>query len=123
VRGRRTDCSADPLTGIATVAVDRSVSLALGTDGTVVGWGFTFRDQLGDGTTTSRTSPVRVCAVNATDCTTNPLTGVTGIALGYSHSLALVAGGATLSWGNNRPTRRRHDHQPSRAELGVRPTR
>jgi alpha-tubulin suppressor-like RCC1 family protein len=69
--------------------------------GTVVAWGENSSGQLGDATTTNRTSPVRVCAVNATDCTANPLAGVTGIALGYSHSLALVAGGAALSWGNN----------------------
>jgi alpha-tubulin suppressor-like RCC1 family protein len=95
-----TDCSANPLTNATAIGAAGAPSAAV-VAGTVVAWGANNSGQLGDATTTNRTSPVRVCAVNATDCTANPLTGVTGITLGYSHSLALVAGGTVLSWGDN----------------------
>lgn len=80
-----TNCTANPLTNATAIGAAGDHSAAV-VAGTVVAWGENAYGQLGDATTTNRTSPVRVCAVNATDRTANPLTGVTGIALGYSHS-------------------------------------
>lgn len=105
-----TDCVADPLTGVTGLAAGGTVrsqdglwgtSLALTTAGTVLGWGHNGYGQVGDNATTDRFTPVRVCAVNATDCVAAPLTGVTAIAAGGLHSQALLSGGQVLSWGAN----------------------
>jgi alpha-tubulin suppressor-like RCC1 family protein len=97
-----TDCVANPLTGVRAMAGGWQSSYALLSDGTVAAWGSNDRGALGDGTTTHRYAPVRVCAVGATDCTANPLTGVRAIAAGERHGLALLANGTVLSWGSNR---------------------
>ena len=55
-------------------------SLALKSNGTVWAWGYSGRGQLGDGTTTNRTTPVQV----------RRLSGVRAIAAGEFHSLAVV---------------------------------
>jgi len=55
-------------------------SLALLKDGTVRAWGLNYSGQLGDGTTTHRSTPVSIPG----------LTGVTAIASGALHSLALA---------------------------------
>lgn len=96
-----TDCTANPLTGVKALVSARSSSFALLSDGTVAAWGSNERGALGDGTTTNRYVPVRVCAVGATDCVANPLTGVKALAGGERHALALLANGTVLSWGSN----------------------
>jgi hypothetical protein len=53
-------------------------SLAVRSDGTVWAWGDNQYGQLGDGTRTNQSTPVRVMG----------LTGVTQVAAGYAHSLA-----------------------------------
>jgi hypothetical protein len=60
-------------------------------DGTLWSWGDNSESQLGDGTTTDRTSPVQVPG----------LTGVIAAAGGYYHSLALKNDGTVWSWGDN----------------------
>jgi hypothetical protein len=64
-------------------------SLALLDDGTVRAWGANGDGQLGDGTTTDRSTPVAVSG----------LTGVTAIAAGDVHSLALLDDGTVRAWG------------------------
>ena len=66
-------------------------SLALRSDGVVYAWGANGEGQLGDGTTTSRLTPVQVAN----------LTNVTAIAAGGAHSLALKADGGVWAWGRN----------------------
>ncbi|MFJ7064356.1 hypothetical protein [Streptomyces sp. NPDC101115] len=90
------------LKGVVSVAVGVVHSMALLTDGTVLSWGNNGYGQLGDGTLVShRTSPVRVCAVyEAVPCTTY-LSGITALAAGYQHSLAVRADGSVASWGLN----------------------
>jgi alpha-tubulin suppressor-like RCC1 family protein len=66
-------------------------SLALLDDGTVRAWGANGDGQLGDGTTTDRSTPVAVSG----------LTGVTAIAAGDVHSLALLDDGTVRAWGFN----------------------
>jgi hypothetical protein len=66
-------------------------SLALRSDGTVMAWGADGAGQLGDGTTTDRTTPVTVPG----------LTGVTQIAAGGGFGLAVRSDGSVMAWGNN----------------------
>jgi alpha-tubulin suppressor-like RCC1 family protein len=66
-------------------------TLALMANGTVWAWGANWRGQLGNGTTTSSTIPVRVPG----------LTGVTAISSGDFHSLALKFDGSVWAWGDN----------------------
>jgi alpha-tubulin suppressor-like RCC1 family protein len=115
-----TDCETDPLTGVVAVAAggadpligviaiaagDRH-SLALLGDGTVRAWGSNVDGQLGDGTGAPDSPfPVAVCAGDATPpCAVaggNLLAGVTLIAGGGGHTLAVDAGGVLWAWGRN----------------------
>jgi alpha-tubulin suppressor-like RCC1 family protein len=60
-------------------------------DSAGLAWGLNNRGQLGEGTTTNRSSPVSPPA----------LSNLTAIAGGGFHSLAIQAGGAPLAWGSN----------------------
>ncbi|HEY4895852.1 MAG TPA: IPT/TIG domain-containing protein [Solirubrobacteraceae bacterium] len=79
-------------------------SLALLADGTVVAWGYNRFGQLGDGTNEGPS----LCTVNSSQlpCSKTPvpvssLSGVTAVAAGEQHSLALETGGAVAAWGGN----------------------
>jgi alpha-tubulin suppressor-like RCC1 family protein len=69
--------------------------LALLADGTVDAWGANDQangaGQLGDGTTVNHTSPAPV----------RSLSGITQIAAGPGHALAIGAGGQVWAWGTN----------------------
>ena len=65
--------------------------LALLPDGTVRAWGDNQVGQLGDGSTTNRSTPVQVTG----------LTGVTQVSAGLLHSLALRSDGTVWAWGVN----------------------
>ena len=66
-------------------------SCALLTDGKMKCWGRNDVGQLGDGTTTSSSTPVEVSNIKT----------ATSIALGGYHSCALLTDGAMKCWGNN----------------------
>ncbi|WP_369149082.1 hypothetical protein [Streptomyces sp. R44] len=90
------------LSGVIAVAAGDGHNLAVRADGTVVAWGLNAVGQLGDGTSDNeRLTPVQVCAPDQSDCAANPLTGVTAIAAGGSHSLALQSNSRALGWGYN----------------------
>jgi alpha-tubulin suppressor-like RCC1 family protein len=73
-------------------ASDGTHSAGIRADGTLWTWGSNFRGQLGDGTTTERTSPVQVgVASNWTE-----------VACGAGHMVALRSDGTLWTWGNNR---------------------
>jgi hypothetical protein len=74
------------------VAAGADHSLALKSDGTVWGWGANENGQLGDGTSTSKGTPVQVVG----------LTNVKRIAAGGRMSLAVKTDGAVWVWGYNR---------------------
>jgi alpha-tubulin suppressor-like RCC1 family protein len=77
------------LTGVSAVAVGGGHTLALKQDGSLWDWGYNFWGQLGDGSTTDRTTPVQV------------LTGVSAVAAGADHTLALKQDGSLWDWGSS----------------------
>jgi uncharacterized repeat protein (TIGR01451 family) len=81
------------LSGVSAIAAGPNFGLALKGDGTVWGWGDNTWGQLGnaDAPAAPKVSPVQV----------KGLTGVTAIAAGASHGLALKADGTLWAWGAN----------------------
>ena len=80
--------------GVVAVAAGDSFGLALKRDGTVLTWGKNKVGELGDGTTTDKSAPVAVTRLG-------PGSGVTAIAAGAFHALALKTDGTLLAWGDN----------------------
>ncbi|ETR68383.1 MAG: hypothetical protein OMM_10587, partial [Candidatus Magnetoglobus multicellularis str. Araruama] len=66
-------------------------TLALKNDGTVWAWGYNNYGQLGDGTTTDKSSPIQVPGMD----------NVIELATGYDHNLALKNDGTVWAWGLN----------------------
>jgi alpha-tubulin suppressor-like RCC1 family protein len=79
------------LAGIAAIAAGNGHFLALKNDGTVWAWGGNQYGQLGDGTSTDRSTPVQVSGLG----------GVKAISCGGYHSMALRNDGTVWSWGIN----------------------
>src|SRR5262249_12029092 len=82
-----------PGSNVVALAAGNSHSLALMNDGTVLAWGLNANGQLGDGTTTSQTTPVTL-GFTSQD-------GVIAIAAGGSFSMALKGDGTVWAWGAN----------------------
>jgi uncharacterized repeat protein (TIGR02543 family) len=76
--------------GVQTVAAGDNHSLILKTDGSLWATGYNGFGQLGDGTTTTRTSPVRILS-----------SGVQTVAAGDNHSLILKTDGSLWAMGSN----------------------
>lgn len=74
------------------VSKTRMSALALKTDGTLWTWGFNFYGELGDGTTTNRSSPGTVAGGGLTWCQ---------IATGINHSMAIKTDNTLWTWGRN----------------------
>lgn len=84
------------LTDVIGVSAGNYHSLGLRSDGTVWAWGYNYYGQLGRGTTSDSPVPVQVTKSDRT-----ALTGVTAIAAGGYHSLAVRTDGTVWAWGNN----------------------
>ncbi|WP_027660638.1 RCC1 domain-containing protein [Salinispora fenicalii] len=80
-------------TEVTAIAATGDHSLALTSTGTVLAWGKNDDGQLGDGTNTSRSTPVNVDLPAGVT--------ITAIAAGDDHSLALTSTGTVLAWGDN----------------------
>ena len=77
--------------GVSAVAVGEAHSCALTGAGGVKCWGFNLEGQVGDGTTSNRSTPVAVSGLQS---------GVTAIATGSYHSCALTGKGGVECWGD-----------------------
>jgi alpha-tubulin suppressor-like RCC1 family protein len=75
--------------GYIAIAAGSDYGLAIKNDGSLWAWGTNSYGQLGDGTTTNRTSPVQVG------------TGFVAVSAGFSHSLGLKGDGSLWAWGFN----------------------
>jgi alpha-tubulin suppressor-like RCC1 family protein len=73
------------------IAAGDNHTVALKNDGTIRAWGNNSNGQLGDDTTSNRTTPVQV----------NRLSDMTAIAAGDNHTVALKKDGTAWAWGNN----------------------
>lgn len=79
------------LAAVITISAGTNHSLALKSDGTVLGWGMNNTYQLGDGTNRLRNTPVYVSG----------LTNIKAIVAGGSHSMAIRSDGTVWAWGLN----------------------
>lgn len=75
---------------IVAIAAGQNFSMALDSNGNVWAWGYNGFGQLGDGSSTNRSTPVRAGS---------SLTGVTAISAGSNHSVALKSNGSVWVWG------------------------
>ncbi len=74
-----------------------SFSLAVGSDGNAYSWGGNSYGQLGDGTTTNRTTPVKVSKPAGVPTDFNYVQ----VSAGWQHSLGLGSDGYVYAWGYN----------------------
>lgn len=88
----RLECVGLACDDIVSIASGSNHACAIRQSQRVVCWGDNTRGQLGDGTTSQRTSPVEV----------GSLTGVVALALGATHSCALQSDGDVYCWGDNK---------------------
>jgi alpha-tubulin suppressor-like RCC1 family protein len=78
--------------GVASVSLGNSHSCAVLTTGAVACWGLNTNGQLGDTTTTARTTPVLVATLTG---------GARSISAGGEHTCAIRTDGALQCWGRN----------------------
>ncbi len=81
------------LKGVSAISAGAEFALALLTNGTVESWGNDERAQLGNADVEEGDSNVPVPV--------ETLTGVTAVAAGANHGLALLGGGTVMSWGDD----------------------
>jgi len=79
-------------TGVVALGVQQNHTCAIATGGALWCWGANAYGQLGDGTTTTRHTPVAVGGLGS---------GVTAMAGGSYHTCAITSAGALLCWGAN----------------------
>lgn len=79
------------LTGVVAIAVGDRHTVALKSDGTVVGWGYSSYGELGTGAIGSQASPVQVSG----------LTGIRQVSTGCNDTVALKSDGTVVAQGSN----------------------
>ena len=93
---RVTTVSGDNLTGTIATAGGWFYSLAVKSDGTVWAWGYNVYGQLGNNSATESSAAVQVIKSDS-----SVLSGVTAVAAGQNHSLAVKSDGTVWAWGLN----------------------
>jgi alpha-tubulin suppressor-like RCC1 family protein len=83
------------ITGVVQIEAGAFHTLALKSDGTVWAWGANDNGQLGDGSTTSRPTPVQVGSG------VSGFTNIIAVSAGDGHSIALKSDGTVWVWGSN----------------------
>ncbi len=78
--------------GVTALAVGSNHACVLTTAGSVQCWGYNQYGQLGDGTTTTRTTPVTVTGMSS---------GIASIQARRDHTCAITTGGEARCWGRN----------------------
>ncbi|MGG5150964.1 RCC1 domain-containing protein [Alcaligenes aquatilis] len=78
--------------GVASITAGPNHTCAVTTIGAALCWGLNSSSQLGDGTSTQRTTPVAVQGLSS---------GVASIKAGLNHTCAVTTTGAALCWGLN----------------------
>ena len=78
--------------GVASVSAGSGHTCVVTTEGGVECWGSNSTFQLGDGTTTDRTTPVEVAGLTS---------GVATVTAGWRHTCALTTTGGVKCWGSN----------------------
>jgi alpha-tubulin suppressor-like RCC1 family protein len=99
-------CSTTPLkvqglSGVKAISAGPYDSYALMENGTVMAWGVNGSGELGNGSTTGPESCINGVACSNTPVSVSGLSGVTAIAGGGLHGLALLSDGTVKSWGYN----------------------
>ncbi|EMG36506.1 RCC1 domain-containing protein, alpha-tubulin suppressor [Desulfocurvibacter africanus PCS] len=94
VQVTESDAGQDPLPAFTAVAAGYNHSLALTADGKLWAWGDNGNGQLGNGSTSSRSRPVKIPLPTG-------ITGFTAVAAGDCYSLALDDDGTLWAWGSN----------------------
>ncbi|MDX8389046.1 MAG: DUF5011 domain-containing protein [Mariprofundaceae bacterium] len=84
------------ISNVIAVAAGDGFSLALKDDGTLWAWGRNDLGQLGIGNTVDQIYPVQIV-----DGSGSAISGITAIAAGSFHALALKSDGSMLAWGQN----------------------
>jgi alpha-tubulin suppressor-like RCC1 family protein len=85
---------------VTAISAGRERSLALLSNGTVEIWGSNTKGELGINTRVGpQTCGVTACATAAVPIPT--LSGVIGVSVGYSHSMALLSNGTAMAWGGD----------------------
>ena len=82
-------------------AVNGRFVLALSADGTLWAWGNNSTGQLGDGTTSNRTTPVQVTDVGGSGVLSGVIAIDAGGGTNNPHALAVQTDGTVLAWGSN----------------------
>jgi hypothetical protein len=75
--------------GVAQVSAGGRHTMAIKKDGSLWAWGWNYYGQLGDGTKTEKTTPVKI------------MDGVTQVSAGDSHTMAIKKDGSLWAWGYN----------------------
>ena len=78
--------------GVAAIAANGGYACALTSANGVLCWGNNVDGELGDGTTISRPTPMKVSGLDS---------GVAAISAGYGHACAVTTAGGVLCWGYN----------------------